>query len=690
MSPAAPPGRPEPPDLPAQLARTARFAHGAPRDFTLTPDGGTVLFRRSRAGDDPAARLWALDADTGAERLLVAPGAGVDRYAIDRAARLIVFTTAGALWAVGPEPRRLPAPHPVSDPRPDPTGRRIAYVHEGALRVIEADGTADRAVAEPDGPDVEFGAAPHTHTTSSEGPRGHWWSPDGGRLLVARTDWTPVRPWPLPGATGPGPRRLAAAGTPNADVTLWLVDLDGSRVPVPGERAGDEYLVGAGWDPHGPYAVVHSRDQRRLRFLGIEPGDGRPTVLHEQQDAPWLHLVPGLPARTASGTLLTHRDLRGTRHLLDDGVPVTPPGLQVRAVLGVEGDEVLFTASEEPTETHLWTYRAAHGSRRLTSEPAVHSGVRRGGTLVRAAVQATGQAAGQVAVLREGEPAVPIASYAERPVLDVHATALRLGPRALRARLHLPSWHRPGSGPLPVLLDPYGGAGAQRVTAGTDANTLLSQWFAEHGFAVLVADGRGTPGRGPDWERAVHGDLFGPVLDDQVTALHEAARRHRDLDLGRVAVRGWSFGGTLALLAVLRRPDVFHAAIAGGAVTDQRLYDAHWRERFLGHPDEHPERYEAASPLHEAHRLTRPLLLLHGLADPKVPPVHALRMSDALGAAGRPHDLVLLAGAGHQPVGAACTEEVLRHQVNFLHRHLAHPRSPGRTAGPDSERTDRS
>ncbi|MGW2050081.1 prolyl oligopeptidase family serine peptidase [Streptomyces sp. NPDC001858] len=188
---------------------------------------------------------------------------------------------------------------------------------------------------------------------------------------------------------------------------------------------------------------------------------------------------------------------------------------------------------------------------------------------------------------------------------------------------------------MPVLLDPYGGAGAQRVTAGTDSDTLLSQWCAEHGFAVLVADGRGTPGRGPDWERAVHGDLFGPVLDDQDTALHEAARRHRDLDLGRVAVHGWSFGGTLALLAVLRRPDVFHAAVAGGAVTDQR-------------------------------------------------------MSDASGAAGRPHDLVLMAGTGHQPVGTACTEEVLRHQVDFLQRHLAHPRSPGRTAGPDSERTDRS
>ena len=122
------------------------------------------------------------------------------------------------------------------------------------------------------------------------------------------------------------------------------------------------------------------------------------------------------------------------------------------------------------------------------------------------------------------------------------------------------------------------------VTAELDWRCLVSQWFAEQGFAVLVADGRGTPGRGPGWEREVHNDRYGPVLDDQVTALHEAARLHPDLDLGRVGIRGWSFGGSLAALAVLRRPDIFHAAVAGAAVTEQALHNTHWRERYLGDP----------------------------------------------------------------------------------------------------------
>ncbi len=168
------------------------------------------------------------------------------------------------------------------------------------------------------------------------------------------------------------------------------------------------------------------------------------------------------------------------------------------------------------------------------------------------------------------------------------------------------------------------------------ASYLNAQWFAEHGFAVVIADGRGTPARGPEWERAVAGDLAGPVLEDQVEALGEAAARYPDLDTGRVAIRGWSFGGFLAALAVLRRPDVFGAAIAGAPVTDWRLYDTHYTERYLGQPDQDAEAYERSSLKIYAERVAdhRPLMLIHGLADDNVVVAHTLRLSSALLAAG--------------------------------------------------------
>jgi dipeptidyl-peptidase 4 len=687
--------------LPGQVARTRRFTLGVPDQFTVAPDGATVLFLRSRAGDDPANCLWALDLGTGTERLLADPGtmlaasvhaasgeerarlelavkdgAGIDAYATDQAAGLAACPLAGGLWTVdvvGGRSRQLPAQGPVTDPRPDPAGQRIAYVSGDALRVIEADGTGDRAIAAPDAPHVAFGIAEHTGSTSLGARRGYWWAPDGARLLVARVDSAAVEVWYLadPAEPGKAPRavRYAAAGTANPEVTLWITGLDGARTEARWDQGAFEYVVGAGWDGHGPFAVVQSRNQRSIRFLGVDPATGQTTALSEQHDECWVQLVPGLPARTGSGALIAHADLEGTRHLTVDGVAVTPPGLQLRAVLGVEGDEVLFTASEDPTETHLWNYQAGRGTRRLSAAAGVHTGAGCGGTVVQVARHAE-QPGGRVTVLREGKPAVPIASLAERPVLDVRATRLVLGPRELRAVLYLPSWHRPGGGQLPVLLDPYGGASRQRATTELDWPSLVSQWFAEQGFAVLVVDGSGTPGRGPGWEREVHGDLFSPVLDDQVAALHDAARLHPELDLGRVGIRGWSFGGSLAALAVLRRPDVFHAAVAGAGVTDQLLYNAHWRERFLGHPAEFPERYEASSLMLAAPKLTRPLLLIHGLADDNVHPANTLRLSSALLAAGRPHEVLLLPGVGHQAVGAAITENLLWHQLRFLRRHL--------------------
>lgn len=203
-------------------------------------------------------------------------------------------------------------------------------------------------------------------------------------------------------------------------------------------------------------------------------------------------------------------------------------------------------------------------------------------------------------------------------------------------------------------MDPYGGPHGQRVVAAHNPH-LTSQWFADHGFAVIVADGRGTPGRSPAWEKEIHHD-FTLSLDDQVEALQDLAQRY-PLDLSRVAIRGWSFGGWLAGLAVLRRPDVFHAGIAGAPVTDWHLYDTHYTERYLGAPAEHPESY-AGSSLVTADGLSspaephRPLMVVHGLADDNVVVAHALRLSSALLAARPPaRGPAAVRGHAHHPAG---------------------------------------
>jgi dipeptidyl-peptidase-4 len=223
-------------------------------------------------------------------------------------------------------------------------------------------------------------------------------------------------------------------------------------------------------------------------------------------------------------------------------------------------------------------------------------------------------------------------------------------------------------------MDPYGGPGAQRVLK-TAGMFLASQWFAEQGFAVVVADGRGTPGRTPSWDRLIAGDFATGILADQVTALGAAAEKFPELDTGRVAIRGWSFGGYLSALAVLRRPDVFHAAVAGAPPTDWRLYDTHYTERYLGHPDHNRDAYQVSSliddPARAAQSVIRPLLIIHGLADDNVFVAHSLRLSSALLAAGYPHSVLPLSGITHMTSQEAVAENMLLFQVAFLRQALA-------------------
>ncbi|MGY5082296.1 prolyl oligopeptidase family serine peptidase [Streptomyces nigrescens] len=684
-------------DFPWQFARSRRFSLGVPRHFTVSPDGRRVLFVRTLSGTDPVGRLWQYE--DGTERLLADPAllvgagpnavpeeerllrerarertVGVVSYATDEAARLVAFALSGALWAVrtdGGTPFSVPAAGPVIDPRPSPDGRYIAYVSRRCFHVVDLAG-ADRQLARAEGPEISYGLAEYVAAESMHRLRGYWWAPDSRRVLVARVDTGRVERRyvsdPADPTKPPQAIRYPAAGTPNAEVTLQLLSLEGERVEVEWDRKAYEYVVAAGWDAHGPFITVQSRDQRVVRTLAVDPETGATEVLHERTDPAWVEIIGGTPARTASGALVLHEDEGDTRYLTVGGRRVTPEGMQLCAVLGVEDERVLFTASEDPLETHVWCHEPGRGNRRLSREPGRYTGVARGGTVVLAGETLRGDEAG---VLRGDEtagdpPYQALTSLAEEPSVTPRPVHLTLGERELRGALYLPSWHEEGTGKLPVLLDPYGGPGIQLVGRARGWFTYVSQWFAEQGFAVLVVDGRGTPNRGPAWEKTIHGDQLTPALEDQVDALRAAAARYADLDLTRVAIRGWSFGGFLAAAAVLHRPEIFHAAVAGAPPTDQRMYDTHWKERFLGDPEEQPENYVRSSLAGHGHLLSRPLLLVHGLADDNVAAAHTLRFSAELLAAGKPHSVLPLPGATHLPADDAVNAQLLHFQRDFL------------------------
>jgi dipeptidyl-peptidase-4 len=613
----------------------------------VSPDGSRVLFLRSASGEDRRHILWRLDLATGTETRLADPAellgggdedlpaeerarrersreqaGGVVGNATDADVRVAAFALSGRLFvadAVTGETRELDTAHGVIDPRPDPTGQHVAYLSGDTLRVVGVDGTGDRTLAQPAGPDQACGVAEFIAAEEMGRSRGYWWSPDGTRLLVAFTDKSPVRRFHIADPANPesAPNVVAypAAGTDNVEVRLAVVSLDRddiSRVEVDWHGGELPYLVTAHWSAAGPPLIaLQSRDQKRLEIRSVDPDTGATELLATETDDVWVEVAPGVPAWTPDGRLVRIGVSQGGYRLVVDDKEVTPPSLQVRAVLdvgGTVGTDILFSATEsDPTQVHVYRYDDA-GVTRVSTSDGVHGAVRGGITTVLTSwtLERSGVA---VDVLRgTGDVAERVAgidSLAVDPGITPNVRLLTLGERELRAALVFPTGYEPGSGTLPVLVDPYGGPHAQRVLATRNAY-LGAQWLADQGFAVLIADGRGTPGRGPDWDRQVAFDLAGVTLTDQVDALSAAAEQFADLDLSTVAIRGWSYGGYLAALAVLRRPDVFHAAIAGAPVTDWRLYDTHYTERYLGHPDEKPEVYAANSLIDDAPNLARP------------------------------------------------------------------------------------
>ncbi|MGW6284576.1 prolyl oligopeptidase family serine peptidase [Streptomyces sp. NPDC055107] len=696
--------------FPRQQARTQRFTLGAPRAFTVSPDETRVIFLRSMSGTDRSTRLWVLDPATGEERVAADPEAllggaaeklsaqerarrertregssGIVSYAVDAAAELAAFALSGKVYVAelrAGTARALPVPGPVIDPRPSPDGRHIAYVTKGALRVVGAGGEGDRALAEPENSHVTYGLAEFIAAEELHRYRGFWWSPESDRLLVARADDSPVQRWYIADPAHPErkPAEIAypAAGTPNAEVRLFVMDLEGARTEVVWDRAAFPYLVQVHWSSAGaPLLLVQARDQRSQQYLAVDPETGATRIVHVDEDPVWLDIFPGVPAWAPDGRLVRIVDEGGARVLAVGDRLLTGSQLHVQSVLDIGESDILVSAvagedAVEPEIGQIHVYRVNElGIERISEGVGVHSAVRSGGLSV--VVSAVPEEPGAAAwVVRDGKRLARIPSFAQEPVLSPRVTLTEGGAHRIPCAVLLPSDYQEADGPLPVLMDPYGGPHGRRVVAAHNAY-LTSQWFADQGFAVVVADGRGAPGRSPAWEKAVRDNLV-MTMEDQVEALHGLAGRF-PLDLSRVAIRGWSYGGYLAGLAVLRRPDVFHAAVVGAPVTDQRLYDTHYTERYLGDPATQPEVYAYNSlltddGLSEAADEVRPMMIVHGLADDNVVVAHALRLSSALLAAGRPHEVLPLSGVTHMTPQEQVAENLLLLQVDFLKRSL--------------------
>lgn len=696
-----------------RICETRSFSLGRPSRIRPTPDGRAVLFLRS-GPRDRIQNLYEFDTTTGKTRVLLTAesllkGAteelsveekarrerqrittqGITAYDLSEDGTLLLVPLSGKLYAVeraGGAVHELRGVKDALDPRFSPDGRRVSYVANFDLYAMNWSSGEIRRLTTGGTEDTPNGLAEFVAQEEMDRDEGYWWSPDGKWMAYQSSDLRGVEELYIPDPAHPNrpPQgwRYPRAGTKNAKVGLSVVPAGGgSAVPVQWDVEHYPYLARVVWEKNAPLTIlVQSRNQHDEVLLSVDPAAGTTRELLREHDEAWLNLFARMPLWLETGEgFLWLREADGYIKLwLHDAAgkrvrELGNPSIGLRAVTAADakGRRVYVTGSADATETHVYTLSLdrgdvlsafdATGLHSLTWSKNFSTSVT-GFSSLRArpeytVYRADGVCAGVLPAVAEELPFRPnveithVGSHGEFDAAVVRPRNFQHGRK------------------YPVIVDVYGGPSEGVVHKDARAYTF-AQWFADQGFIVVSSDNRGVRNRGRAWERAIYGNFADVPLDDQITALRALGARYPELDLSRVGITGWSFGGYMSALATIRRGDVFHAGAAGAAVVDWSDYDTHYTERYLNTPQANADGYARSSILRYVDQLHRPLLLIHGTADDNVYFGHALRLADALFRAGKRFELLPLAGYTHLLPDPAMRARVEARIAEFFRRHL--------------------
>ncbi|MDQ3627082.1 MAG: S9 family peptidase, partial [Verrucomicrobiota bacterium] len=550
------------------------------------------------------------------------------------------------------------------DPKFSPDGKFVAAVSGRELHVIDLEQKSERAITSGATETIEHGVAEFVAQEEMDRREGYWWSPDSKSLAYQETDYSGVETRfivdPLHPEAAPARNFYPRAGTPNAKVRLGIIAREGGTTRwVEWDREKYPYLARVVWkEAAAPLCVlVQNRAQQEQLLLAVDPQTGTTRELLREKDAAWLELDPKpMPVWMKDGSaFLWTTEQRGGWQLelrRADGTvqrEITAPAFGLEQLIDLDdaGRSVVVAGGADPRERHLFqlSLDREEEPRRLTSEAGRHDAVfgESKEQFVHKFQLLDGRSGWEVMPLSGGSVVHALPSMAERPsALPALELTRTEGARPFDAAVIRPRDFRK-NGRYPVILDVYAGPSSKQVIAQPD-RYMIDQWMADRGYIVVVLDGRGTPGHGRDWSRAVRDDLISVALEDQITGLRSLAKRYPQLDLTRVGVVGWSFGGYFSAIAAMRHPEIFRAGVVGAPVVTWENYDTHYTERYLGLPQENPEAYRVSNVLTYAKDLKRPLLLMHGMTDDNVYFQHAAQLADALFQLGKPFDFLPLLG----------------------------------------------
>lgn len=686
--------------FPRQSAATRNFQLGAPRSFHICDSGEQVLFLRSESGRDSVNSLWIYDVANRIEtkfadpRVLLADDAevpaaerarrermrettsGITSYSTSESGTKITFALSGQLFVGDTESqvlKNLDVVGPVIDPRLSPDGNLVAWSNGKDLFIVDFAGGETRNLTNETDEHTSWGLADFIASEEFGRMHGYWWSPESDSLIVESVADAEVQTWwisdPATPAITPQEVKYPAAGTMNATLGLEKISIFGDRESIRWDNDAFEYLISVSWQKECQ-ALITVSDRAQQNFVTYAATDSGLKTVHEVSDHEFVEVIPGQP-RWHKDQIVSVIDNRATdtRELQISGKSISPNGLQVMSIIDIKDDYIDVIATQDALSRDLLRI-GFDGSVTEITQGGIASATTTTADL-QVVIESRLDTHTRSYQLRRGVKTEHyFDSLAESPRFKSQVHVLQTGSNKVNTAVIFPQGHVYGSKKLPVMMRPYGGPHGPQVQNGA-LSYAVDQWFADQGFVVIIADNRGTGGRGPAWDHAIYQDFVTPVIEDQVTAIAEVAKHFpNDVDASRVGITGWSFGGYLSALAVMKRPDVFHAAVAGAPVTEWLWYDTAYTERYLGHPEKFPEIYEDHSLIPMANQLERPLMLVHGLADDNVVAAHSLSLSGALLANKKPHTVLPLSGVTHMTPQEIISENLMLLTVEYLKEQL--------------------
>jgi dipeptidyl-peptidase-4 len=690
-----------------------------------SPDGKHISYLK---GAGSSEEMWTMDATTGKSKVLVkssvlasalqpekasaiqATGLGrlqAKNYEWSPSSDALLFTGSSSLAILDLKtmaPKPLVSGGDIEDPKFSPDGKWVSYVRSSNLWVVNLATGASRALTTGGSEEILKGKLDWVYPEELDATTAYWWSPDSSKIAYYEMDERPVTRFPITDMSSSAGAieytRFPVAGEANPIVRVGVVSIDGGETKWMDTGADtDVYLARVVWLHDGKRVAIErlNRTQNRLDLLFCDAATGTSQTILTETDKFWINVADDLYFFSDDKRFLWSSERTGFRHYYlydltgrqleqltsgDWGITgnggIGPGTTSHPAVDEARGFVYFLSNKDDVRETDLYRLSLQDKSvARITREPGTHEVLI---SLDTAAFVDTRSDAmtpprqnldrlddSRVAAIDENK--VPeLGEYHLSPVefLDVPADdGTRLGAEMTKP----PDFN--ASRKYPVLIFVYGGPQEQEVRntwGGLDS--LWHEMMAEKGYIIFTLDNRGSSGRGHMFETPIYHQFAKVELQDQLAGV-KYLKSLPYVDRSRIGIWGWSYGGYMTLEALFNAPDVFKAGISVSPVSDWRLYDTIYTERYMGRPQENPDGYKNSSPVNQASNLRGKLMLVHATGDDNVHFVNTSELINTLIDSNRyPAQLMIFPGRGHSISDWRSRIQLFERMTEFLLNNL--------------------